>query len=175
MEKPFFVHGKLHTPFYVFIRSAGAYSDADLLRHFGLSAYRRTTAPLQLGRYAILADDGPWTMIADDWYYTLWHTPSTRPAIAALGERHDVFACSVGDCDHSFDFDCYRDGRLARRYVVVDPDFQRGRVVENVGAPLPGEATAFALPGELQTVLEIARSLGIKTEYAEDELRVYAP
>ena len=43
-------------------------------------------------------------MVADDWHYTLWHMPSTRPALQALGRGCDVFACSVGDCDRSFDF-----------------------------------------------------------------------
>src|SRR5262249_33388438 len=77
------------------------------------------------------------------WYYTLWHMRSTRPTLQALGRSCDVFACSIGDCDHSFDFVYYRGGRLVRQYVVEDPDFRGGRVVENTGEPLPGEAAAF--------------------------------
>jgi hypothetical protein len=175
MASSLFVHGELHAPHFLFLRCAGRYSDAELLRRFGLPTYRLTKAAERLGRYAILADDGEWTMIADDWYYTLWHMPSTRPTLAALGESHDVFACSVGDCDRSFDFVYYRGSRLVRKYVVADPDFRGGVVVENVGWPLLGEWAAFRHSDEMRIVLGIARSLGIKTDYTEQKVRVYAP
>jgi hypothetical protein len=147
----------------------------DLLHRFGLSTYQPVKPVQRYGRYAILVDEGLWTLIADDWYYTLWHMRSTRPALALLAESCDVFACSVGDCDHSFDFVYYQHSRLVRRYVVTDPEFRGGRVVENVGEPLPGESTAFKQSDELKIVFGIATSLGIKTDYTEQDLRVYAP
>src|SRR4051812_29631299 len=114
MSESLIIRGRLHAPYFIFVRGEGRYSDADLLRLFGLTAYRLTNRPTKLPRrlerHVILADDGPWVMVADDWYYTLWHMPSTRPAIQALGQSCDVFACSVGDCDHSFDFVYYRGG-----------------------------------------------------------------
>jgi hypothetical protein len=179
MNDSLIIRGRLHAPYFIFVRGEGIYSDADLLHLFGLSAYRSTShpakSPRRLERHAILADDGLWTMIADDWYYTLWHMPSTRPALQTLGQSCDVFACSVGDCDHSFDFVYYRGGRLVRRYVVEDPDFRGGHVVENTGEPLPGEVAAFGGSDEMGIVLGIASSLGIRTDYAEGDLRVYAP
>jgi hypothetical protein len=175
MTESLFIRGRLHAPYFIFVRGEGRYSDADLLRLFGLSAYRPTKARRRGGHHAILADDATWTMVADDWCYTLWHMPSTRPALQALGQSCDVFACSVGDCDHSFDFVYYRGGRLVRRYVVEDPDFRGGRVVENMGEPLPGEAAAFGGSDELGIVLGVATSLGIRTDYAEGDVRVYAP
>jgi len=129
---------ELHVPYYIFLKCAGRYADADLLRRFGLVNYCRVPADntQHLRQHAILADDGPWTLLADDWYYTLWHLPTTRPMLEELAQQCDVFACSVGDCDRSFDFVYYRDGRLVRKYVVTDPHF-RGRVlVQNVGYPL---------------------------------------
>ena len=128
-----------------------------------------------MGRYVILADAGKWVLIADDWHYTLWHMSSTRPTLAVFAEHCDVFAGSAGDCDHSFDFLYYKDFHLIRKYVVDDPDFKGGRLVENVGEPLPGESAAFKQSDELKIVLEIAASLGIKTDYTERDLRVYAP
>jgi hypothetical protein len=170
-----FVAGRLHAPYFIFVRGEGQYSDADLLRLLGLSAYRPTRTPPRRRRYAILADDGPWTMIADDWHYTLWHMPSTRPALQELGRSCDVFAASVGDCDHSFDFVFYRGGHLVRRYVVADPDFRGGSVVEDTGTPLPGESAAFREEDELRIVLGVAASLGIRTDYEVRDIRVYAP
>ena len=53
-------------------------------------------------------------MLADDWHYTLWHMESTRLAIEAIAKFHEIFACSEGDCDRSFDYVYYQDGRLMR-------------------------------------------------------------
>jgi hypothetical protein len=175
MSESLFIGGHLHAPYFIFVRGEGRYSDAELLRLLGLSAYRLTKSPQGLGRHAILAVDGPWTMIADDWFYTLWHMPSTRPALHELGQSCDVFAASVGECDHSFDFVYYCGGRPVRRYVVADPDFRGGSVVENTGEPLPGEAAAFRESDELRIVLGVAASLGIRTGYTARDIRVYAP
>ena len=175
MAASLFINGQLHAPYFIFVRGAGRYSDAELLRLFGLSAYRPMKSSHHSGHHAILGDDGPWTMIADDWHYTLWYMPTTRPALQELGQSCDVFACSVGDCDHSFDFEYYSSGRLVRRYVVADPDFRGGVVVENTGRPLLGEPAAFRESDELRRVLAVAASLGIRTDYAEGDVRVYAP
>lgn len=175
MVEALFVSGRLHSPYFIFVRDEGNLSDADLLRLFGLAAYRPTRTPEHFGRHAVLANEGPWTMIADDWCYTLWHLRSTRPTLEELGRSYDLFAGSVGECDHSFDFVYYSGGRLARRYVVEDPEFRGGSVVEDAGAPLPGESAAFKEKDELNIVLGVAASLGIRTEYAAHEIRVYAP
>lgn len=175
MTESLFDCGRLHAPYFIFVRGEGKYSDSDLLRLFGLSSYRPTKLPRRLGRYAILAGDGPWTMIADDWYYTLWHMPSTRPALQELGRSCDVFAGSVGECDHSWDFVYYSGGHLVRRYVVADPDFRGGSVAENTGTPLCGETAAFAEEDELRIVLAVAASLGIRTDYTPQDIRLYAP
>jgi hypothetical protein len=175
MTQSLFINGRLHAPYFIFVRSEGRYSDADLLRLFGLSAYARVEVSHHLERHAILADDGSWTMIADDWSYTLWHMPSTRPAIEKLGSGCELFACSVGDCDHSFDFVYYSGGRLLRKYVVVDPDFSGGTVAENTGDPLPGETSAFKETNELGIVLSLAFSLGIRAGWSERDIRTYAP
>ncbi|HEX8916585.1 MAG TPA: hypothetical protein VF796_29815 [Humisphaera sp.] len=175
MARSLIVEGRLHAPYFIFVRAGGTYADDDLLRLFGLTGYRPTSPLPRHGPYALLADDGPWKLLADDWSYTLWHLPTTRPTIESLGRRCDVFACSVGDSDHSFDFAYHRGGRLVRRYVVEDPDHRGGRVVEDVGEPLPGEADAFEGPDELDIVLGVARSLGIRAPVADRDVRVYAP
>jgi hypothetical protein len=175
---PRFFGDQLHAPYFIFLRDGGSHSDLDLLRLFGLSTYQPSKPTNRRHRYVLFANKGPWTLIADDWWYTLWHMPSTRPTIATLGESCDVYACSVGDCDHSFDFVYYQNSRLVRQYVVVDPDFRSREVAENIGDPLPGESTAFQQFEATDIVLGIANALGIRTDFTEQEqltLRLYSP
>jgi hypothetical protein len=146
-----------------------------LLHRFGLSTYRPTEIFPRLGNYVALADDGEWTLIADDLGYTLWRMPSTRPAIEALGQSWDVFACSIADCDDSFDFEYHRENHLVRRYVAADSGGSAPVVVENFGERLPGESTAFKQAFVLNIVLGVAASLGIRTDYTEQDVRVYVP
>jgi hypothetical protein len=173
MADSLFIHGQLHAPYFIFLRCAGRYSDMALLRQFGLSTYLPTKTTHRVDRYAILADDGQWILIADDWYYTLWHMPSTHSTLGMLAKTCDVFACCVADCDRSFDFVYYQDSRLVRRYVIDDTGFQGGRVVENVGSPLPDESTSFKQTDEVKIVLGIANSLDIKTDYTDRDIRIY--
>ena len=170
-----FYNNHLSAPQFIFVRCAEKCDDFDLLQAFGLSTYRRAKWLWCLERYAVLADDGQWMMVADDWRYTLWHMSSTRPAIENLGRNYEVFACTIGDCDHSFDFVYYSGGRLIRRYMVADPDFRGGKVVENFGEPLPGELVAFREADELDIVLKVAASLGIRVNYTKRDIRVYKP
>jgi len=168
------MNNRLHAPYFIFMRCAGEYSDADLLAKFGIRDYKRTSEPPKMGPHATLFDSGDWVMLADDWYYTLWHLPTTRPAIKKLSQFTDVYACSVGDCDHSFDFIYYKNGKLARKYVVADPDFKSSIIVEDIGQQLPGESDALQLDDQLETVLAISDAMGICGPRPGDKLRFYA-
>lgn len=175
IHPPVLVEGRLHAPYFLFLHCQGLFTDRQLLHQFGLTNYipAKPTRPIQ--QSAILADAGGWCLLADDWYYTLWHKETTRPVLAQMGQSFDVFACSVGDCDRSFDFVYYRDGRLVRKYIVHSPRYTDQIVVENVGEPLPGEATAFKESDEINLVLGVAASLGLKVKFEERDFRVYVP
>jgi hypothetical protein len=90
-----------------------------------------------------------------------------------LAKRHDVFACSVGDSDHSYDFVYYHGGRLRRKYVVEDPHWHGGSVAEDYGLPLPGESEANQVPDELTRVLFLASLLGIDLQHEGKSVRIY--
>lgn len=174
MVRSLVIHETLHAPYFIFVRCGRSLKDADLLRRFGLSKYVRGRFAPQTGLYSVLANDGAWTMLADNWHYMLWRRESKRKAIELLATDFDVFTCSVGDSNQSFDFDYYRDGMLVRRYVVTDPDYSGGSVTQDIGARLTDEADILANNNDqLAKVLSLAKSIGIKTDYAEDELRVY--
>jgi len=175
MTQSLFIEGHLHSPYFIFVRAYGRYSDTDLLHLFGLADYHRNTSEGRPTRYAIIAHDGTWSMIADDWHYTLWHERSTRDTLEELGQSYDVFAASIGDSDHSFDFVYYCDGRLARRYVVDDTYCHGRQVMEDMGEPLPGEETAIKESDERDIVLGVAASLGIRAGISTRDIRVYVP
>lgn len=168
------ISGRIHSPHFIFIRCDGAYTDAELLQKLELVGYERIKSPPDLRPYVCITNDRQWTHIADDWSYTLWHMPSTRDVIEEFGKDHEVFACSVGECDRSWEFVYYRNGRLLRKYIVEDPHFRGGVVVEDHGVPLEGEEEARKLTDEQETVLAIASSLGIDVRHNERAIRVYA-
>ncbi len=173
MSRPLLADGRLNSPYLIAVRADGSISDATLLQLFGLLDYERVAPARELHRHAILADGGGWTVLADDWYYTLWQRPTTRPTIASLGASWDVFAGSAGNNDRSFDFVHYSDGRLMRRYVV--PHYLGGAEEADEGDPLPGKAEALRAADEWQRVLGVARAVGVPTVYNERDVRVYAP
>jgi len=174
MNRSLVIHETIHSPYFIFVRCNGALSDAEILDRFGVAKYSAAQFAPRTGLYAILADDGTWTMIADNWHYQLWHRDSTRSAIERIATEYDVFTCSVGDSDDSFDFMFYRNGALVRKYVVTDPDYSGGTISENVGELLELESDILENnDDQLKMVLELAGSIGIKTNYAEDELRIY--
>jgi hypothetical protein len=167
-------NGQLLSPYLIYIRRPHDYSDVDLRSLFHLGHYRLTSTVDMLAKHVIIADAGEWSLIADDSLYTLWHMASTRRAIETLGTRHDVFACAVGDSDRSFDFIYFRDGRLARKYVVASPHYSDQVVVENVGRRLPRES-ALLHKVQHENIDTLAALLGLRTEFKREELRIYRP
>ena len=168
------IDGRLISPFFIFIKGEGQLDDIDILSRFGLGTYRQRRTVPSYGRRAVIADSGCWKLLADDFSYTLWDMESTRPTLSKVAEQFDVFACSVGDSDESFDFIYYVGGSLIRKYTVTDPHYDGGSVVENVGEPLPAESDLLTSGKEkLAIVLGIAQSLGINVDFREADLRIY--
>jgi hypothetical protein len=108
----------------------------------------------------------------DGWSYALWQS-AIRERIEQLSRAHDIFYCSVGNDDHSFEFVYYEDGRLKRKYIVEDPTYEGGEVVEELGTPLANEALALQEEDELDKVLSVAKSLGIEINHSPANIRTY--
>lgn len=175
MNSRVIINGTIHSPYFIFLRTVTTYADRDLLQRFGLPEYRSITDPPRLGRHVCITNDDHWTHIADDWFYTLWHMPATRQAIAEIAVHCDVFTCSVGESDESYDFGYYRNGRFVRSYVVDDPQWRGGKVVQDIGQRIHSEWEAKQHKDQLQIVLSIASSLGIDLRHESKHLRFYAP
>src|SRR5687768_2423805 len=102
------IGGILHAPFFIFIEGGQRYSDKQLLELLDLRGYQPCEAPSIHSRSLAITEDARWTHIADDWFYTLWHSRTIRARIAELGQTHEIFTCSVGDSDHSFNFEYFQ-------------------------------------------------------------------
>lgn len=174
MSHPLFIGDHFHSGFFIFIRHPHGYSDADILARFHLVAYRRSLHVARLDRYAAVSDDGEWTMLADDLYYTLWHMSTTQSAIEDIAKYHDVFVCLEGDCDRSFHYTYFRNGQPARRYEVSSPRYSDRIVVHSTGPLLPGESTLLENDGDY-IGLALAETLGIKAHLTIADLRIYSP
>jgi hypothetical protein len=169
-----FRNGTISSPFLIFVRCARQLSDEELLQRLGIVGFVRDPKPADNVSCVYLTEDNLWTHIADDWCYTLWHMRTIREAIAGLAKQFEIFTCSVGDSDHSFDFAYYCNGTLFRKYVVMDPHWKGGEVVQDIGTRLPGEDEALKLPDETDRVLFLASLLGIDLQHELDRIRVYS-
>lgn len=140
---PFLKWGFLHTPFMIYVRSYNTLSDEDFMKLLGLQDYQKISPPLPyFGWHIVFANDIEWTHIADDCRYTLWHSPKTPKAVKELSKNYDVFRCSIGDIDDSFEFECYQNGNLIRKFVFEHDVFKNTHTVPiNTGPILPGEPT----------------------------------
>jgi len=166
--------GRLYAGHFIFARCARELDDDAFLQRLGHTAYTLVASDPMPAPYAVVTSHGEWMGLADDWFYTTWYSPSTVLATAELALSHDVFTCTVGDTDASFDFAYYRNAALVRRYVVTDPNFRGGSVVEDIGERLPAEAELLdSGRDQLDIILGLAESLGIRTMYNEDQVRIY--
>jgi hypothetical protein len=175
LNYPQIFDGQLHAPFFIYFRRIPRLTDEQILAQFGLTTYRYTKKLQPSSTYAVIADAGEWTFLADDWLYQLWHLPSTRPAIESLATTRDVFAWSVGDCDQSFEYCLYRNGIRVRQYIVDSPSFSDQVIRVNFGEVLPFESELLSADLEITDKMnQFSAYLGINTIVTQDMLRVYA-
>ena len=173
---------QMHSSYWIFLKSARKYSDADLLREFGLSDYLRTSWPNELeglitlkrSRTVAFGSSGEWTCVVDDRFYTLWNMHTTRPTLARLAGSCDVFSYSLGDCNNSHDLVYYRDGQLVRKYVVIDsPEGGQQEVFESIGEPINGESQTLDFVDFQRGITAVGQLLGFSTSYKIADLRFY--
>jgi hypothetical protein len=173
MKTPYLIEGKIFSPHLVFIKYGNSFSDEELLSLLGLKSH----IPMSNDEDAIsslyLTDSNGWINIIDDWLYSLWYSSEFRTNVELLAKKYEVFWCSIGEADDSYDFSYYKNGLLQRKYVVEDPDYTKGHVTESIGQPLTAEAEALTKKDNLDKVLLIAKSIGINTDYQNLTPRKY--
>jgi len=165
--------GHIHAPYFIFIDGGTIYGDEEVMALLGIEGFSPASHLEAPNHFLHITDDGRWLHIVDDWLYTQWHSKTIRDRIAKLASKHDIFTCSVGDADYSFDFDFYQGGFLVRRYVVEDPNYDGRSVSEDFGQPLPGEAAAFEHADLAMRVLDVARSVGVTIDHSPECIRSF--
>ena len=172
---PRIINGRFHSPFFIFIKEGSNYSDCDLLEKLGINNYLPLEGDQQASACLYITEDKEWAHVMDDWYYTLWHMKHLHDKLIDLSLLHDIFTCSVGEMDYSYDFNYYIDGAVVRRYIVQDSHCDRSKsvVVENLGPPMHGEELAFSCKEELDVVISLAESLGVVIKHDLSTIRCY--
>jgi len=133
------IDGKPHSPYFVFIRNT-IMEDSELLTELGLQSYSNFSGTEQNNPYICITRDDAWTHLADDWFYTHWHSHSFKEQLLHIAQECDLFSFSVGDSDMSFDFELHRRGVLERRVVWVDPNYDGGYLKEEFGRAMSLES-----------------------------------
>lgn len=174
------LHEHFFSPYSIFIKEGPKLSDNKIMVALGLEDYKIVSDEKERNnialnkRYIYLTEDEHWTYVMDDLSYTLWYSKEIRKRILLLSNIFEIFSCSIGDIDDSFDFTYFKHGEIIREYVVEDPKFNGGEVVKNVGLPFPIEDIALKKTDTLEKVCTIAASFGIKMNQELAQVRVYA-
>ncbi len=172
------INGTLNSPFFTFVKAGSALTDRELFLRLGLENYSLVTdkeyKPLDHpeSSHLYLTEDRAWIHLMDDWGNTPWFNKEVRDRVKKLSLDFDIFSCSVGDVDASYDFRYYRKGAITREFEMEDPEMNGGRVSINTGQPLPGEEAVRK--DVLEKVLFIASSLGIDIQHNTDKIRCYS-
>lgn len=124
-------------------------------------------------RYLYITEDENWKHLMDDWLYTLWFDKKAKLKIENLSNEFDIFCCSVGDSDSSFDFVFYQNGIKKREYFVEDPFLNGGKVIKNLGEVFEVEEIALLKKDQFKKVLLIADSLGINIKHNLEKIRCH--
>lgn len=166
--------GKPWSPHFVFIRNINL-SDRDVLALLNLRNYVSVPSIEEWNKYLGISRDTQWTHLADNWFYSHWHSEQFRSAVSVIATRFDVFSFAMGDSDNSFDLFYYRNGVLVRRVIWDDPHYTGGHLREEMGAPLPMEDEINRGGDPCAGLWKVASALNVETDYTQLSFSLYAP
>jgi len=178
----------LHAPYFVFLRGMPLPTDGEVLELLfppprswwrgllGAPAHERVPVPvdLQLGEeYVYVGEQAGWYMIADDWYYHLWHRRDRKELLQRLAARWELFTLVRPDVDESYEFVHSVGGRRVRERRVESPHYTDRVVTIEHGRPLPCETDdLYGQDGE-QIVWTVAAAVGVPRVHDRAALRRY--
>lgn len=175
------ISGVLHAPYFIFLRGSPLPTDLDVLgllglhRWSGLRNYGRLplTDDLPGGDYVYLGEQGGWLLIADDWFYHLWHRKDRPQLLERLAAGRELVALRRPDVDESYEFVHFREGRRVRERRVDSPHYTDRVVAIDVGTPLPCESEVLYARDPDEIVWTVAAELGVPRTHDRATLRRY--
>ena len=169
--------GAVVCPHYIFIKCDGCYSDQEVLDLLGLAQYQKQDPGQGLWHYLWITEDSAgWTHMGEGWSYHLFNTyrSELKQKLLELSDKHDVYHCSMGDADRSYDFHYMQRGKVIRSYVMNSPGWNDRVLGKDLGDPLPGEAGLNLFEDEERhIILSIARAQGIQLHHDSASIRFY--
>ncbi|BDS11326.1 hypothetical protein [Aureispira anguillae] len=172
------IDSTLFSPFYIFIKASDL-SDSEVLNLLGikkfelLNKYQKHPKNWQKKRTLFITECKNWIHIMDFMDYNLWHNPQLRINLELISKKYDIFYCSTGDDDYSYDFTYLKEGILKRKLIVEYPNYKGPIIKENIGKRLLGESEKIVLKDERKEVLSIAKAIGINLNHEESKIRQY--
>ena len=167
--------GEVHSPFFLFIRHSSNPSDQDILDALGLGSYGLIEPDDVHRPHVVVGHTEDWTVVADDYFYTLWHAERTTHAIATYAARvDDAFICRWPDVDETFAFSVWRRGECVRSFDLVKPGWSDPVTLEESGQKLEIETEELASQSAEDRLKTISGELGYVASDAIGTFRVYA-
>ena len=168
--------GEVHSPFFLFIRHSPNPSDQDILDALGLDAYGLIEPDdIHHRPHLVIGHTDNWTVVADDYSYTLWHSERTTHAIATYAARVEgAFICRWPDVDETFAFSVWRRGECVRSFDLVKPGWSEPVTLEESGQKLEIETEELASQSAEDRLKTISGELGFVASDAIGTFRVYA-
>ena len=169
---PCTINGHIHTGFAAFYQTAGEVTPGQLIHELELARYQPEETS-RLYKYLTIADDGRWIHLCDSYGYYLYHDKQLTPKLRKLAKRFDTLIICFPDADNSFDIE-YWQGGLVKRKISFDDNWGEKKPPYNlVGEPFPAEAMIKYGEDPDSMLWEVARSIGIQTDYEELEFHTY--
>ena len=166
-----------HSPYFVFVKDNPS-ATIESLNRCGLINCEQADELYDIEScfqfYLSTWDD--WTLIMDNWYYSLWHLNQRSSIIDNWGKDKELYQCHVGDCDYSFGFKYHKNGRVVRTYQVSNQSCRKGdlKIEEDIGEPFLNESVYLLKDGEYQKVINIAYDLGLGFPPEPDQIYCYS-
>ena len=153
-------------PYFIFIKDISEEGLFDFMKKRGIINIEKldTFNPRRNQYEFLLIENESWKLIMDNWWYSLFHLNCKTPLFNDLGTQYEVFQCVVGDSDHSFSFQYYKDGELKRFLSVSNPSYRKNdlKIEIDTGSPLRGESKYLNAEGEYEKVINVLYEQGIK-------------
>lgn len=159
------INGMPSSPYYIFINGISGKSDLEILSLLNLEIVKEiylNNIIQDEENYIYLSRDENWVHLMDNLLYSHWYSKEFSNQIEKLGKKLEIFTCSVGDSDLSFDFKYYNNGKKVREYVVESPNYIDEILKLDIGIPIKGEQEGLKKDDQLERVLFIAQQLGVK-------------